>query len=254
MKKIIFEFIIIILLITLLFKYNIQIKYNLELVLLSFVKNIIPSMFPIIFITNYIKYNILNTLHNKYIRYISLLFSFAPSNAIICASKDELLYSSVINPLYSYTVLSNYFCFSKVLYIIIINMLFNYIFLFKNISNNHVYLFTKKSFTYIIKETTMTIINILGVVIFFNILIVLLNIIISSKALFFFEITNGFLVLDTLNNLLLKRVLVVFLNSFGGLAIFFQIKSINNDASYKLLINKIVLSVIITIITMVLIT
>ena len=65
MKKIILEFTSIFIIIFMLFKYNIQIKNNLELVLILFVKNVIFSLFPIIFITNYIKYNILSKSNNK---------------------------------------------------------------------------------------------------------------------------------------------------------------------------------------------
>ena len=249
MKKIILEFTSIFIIIFMLFKYNIQIKNNLELVLILFVKNVIFSLFPIIFITNYIKYNILSKSNNKYIRFISLIFSSAPSNAVI-ANNKELLYSSVINPLFSYSILSVYFSFKTTLVIIFTNLIFNYILLFKNISINNSINLETKSITFIIKETTYTIINILGIIIFFNILISLLSILINTKYLFFIEITNGFNIIFLIKNHIIKSLLLIFLNSFGGISISYQIKSINNDANYLLIIRKFLLSIFITMLTL----
>ncbi|MBR5662419.1 MAG: hypothetical protein IKX00_02065 [Bacilli bacterium] len=253
MKKIIVEFILIFITLFLLFKYNIQIKNNLELILISFFRNIIYSLFPIIFITNFIKYNILSKTNNKYIKYISLLLSYAPSNAVI-ANNEELIYSTIINPLFSYSILINYFSIKNVLIIIFTNIFINHILLFKNIKIGKFKNIEDKSFTFIVKETTLTIINILGVIIFFNILISLLDIFINKNYLFFIEITNGFNIIHFINNITIKNILYIFLNSFGGIAIYFQIKSINNDANYKLILNKFILSIFITIITLFLIT
>ena len=246
--KIILQFTLISTVIFLLFKYNVLVYSNLYGILIIFVKKIIPSMFPIIFLTNYIKYNILSRTNNKHLRYISLLFSFAPSNAIISCSYKELLYSSILNPLFSYSILINYFSIHKTIVIITINLLFNYVLLFKNLCNSNNYI-ENVSVTTIIKETTNSIINILGVIIFFNVLISLISIFISIKYLFFVEITNGFNIINSFNNNLLKEYTLIFLNSFGGIAIFMQIKSINNDANYKFLINKFLLSILITLIT-----
>lgn len=248
MKKIIIEFTSIFIIIFMLFKYNIQIKNNLELVLILFVKNVIFSLFPIIFITNYIKYNILSKSNNKYIKFISLMFSYAPSNAVI-ANNKELLYSSVINPLFSYSILINFFTIKKVLIIIFINMFLNYVLLFKNLQYNKFESTENKSFTFIVKETTLTIVNILGVIIFFNIIISILDVFVNKNYLFFIEITNGFSIIQSINNIIFRDILLIFLNSFGGITIYFQIKSINNDANYKLIFNKIIISVFITLIT-----
>lgn len=248
MKKIIIEFTSIFIIIFMLFKYNIQIKNNLELVLILFVKNVIFSLFPIIFITNYIKYNILSKSNNKYIRFICLMFSYAPSNAVI-ANNKELLYSSVINPLFSYSILINFFTIKKVLIIIFINIFLNYVLLFKNLQYNKFESTENKSFTFIVKETTLTIVNILGVIIFFNIIISILDVFVNKNYLFFIEITNGFSIIQSINNIIFRDILLIFLNSFGGITIYFQIKSINNDANYKLIFNKIIISVFITLIT-----
>ena len=254
MKKIALQFFFITLIILLLFKYNINIKNNLSNILIIFNKDILPSLFPIIFISNYIKYNVISELNNKYIRFICLLFSYVPSNAVICLNNKELLFSSITNPLFSYSILINHFSLYKTLIIIIINILFNYIFLFFCMSsNNNINTTNSKSIVDIIKITTSTIINILGVIIFFNILLTILNIFISKYLLFFLEITNGFRIISYIKNIAIRNILLIFLNSFGGIAIFFQIKSINNDANYLYLLNKLIISIIITIITYIII-
>lgn len=254
MKKIIFEFTIISFVICVLFIYNVEIKHNLVIVLNSFIKNILPSLFSIIFISSYIKYNILSTENNKYVRFISLLFSYAPSNSIIAKNKSELLYSTIINPLFSYSILKNIISIKYSLIIIFINMFINYLLLFKSLNTKPINVTEdKKTVISIIKETTLNVINICGVLIFFNILISILSIFISKYFLFFFEITNGYIILKNIANKSIRLILITFLNSFGGLSIFFQIKSINNDAIYKLIINKIIISILITIITYVVI-
>lgn len=251
MKKIVLQFFFITLIILLLFKYNIEIKNNIENLLYYFTFNIIPSMFPIILLTNYIRYNI--SLNNKIVKYLSLILSFAPSNSINATSKRELLFSSVINPLFSYSILINYFDYKIAILIILINLSINYLFLFFNLDNNTTEEIYNYSLTDIIKISTNTIINILGVIIFFNIVITILSIFINNKLLFFIEISNGFNIISLIKNNYLKNFLLIFLNSFGGLAIFMQIKSIYKDANYFLIINKFILSLIISLITYILI-
>ena len=251
MKKIVLQFFFITLIILLLFKYNIEIKNNIENILYYFAFNIIPSMFPIILLTNYIRYNI--SLNNKIVKYLGLILSFAPSNSIIATSNRELLFSSVINPLFSYSILINYFDYKIAILIILINLSINYLFLFFNLDNNIAKQNYNYSLTDIIKISTNTIINILGVIIFFNIIITILSIFINNKLLFFIEISNGFNIISLIKNNYLKNFLLIFLNSFGGLAIFMQIKSIYKDANYFLIINKFILSLIISLITYILI-
>ena len=251
MKKIVLQFFFITLIILLLFKYNIEIKNNIENLLYYFTLNIIPSMFPIILLTNYIRYNI--SLNNKVVKYLGLILSFAPSNSIIATSNRELLFSSVINPLFSYSILINYFDYKIAILIILINLSINYLFLFFNLDNNIAKQNYNYSLTDIIKISTNTIINILGVIIFFNIIITIFSIFINNKLLFFIEISNGFNIISLVENNYLKNFLLIFLNSFGGLAIFMQIKSIYKDANYFLIINKFILSLIISLITYILI-
>ena len=208
-------------------------------------------MFPIILLTNYIRYNI--SLNNKIVKYLSLMLSFAPSNSIIATSKCELLISYVINPLFSYSILINYFDYKITIFIILINLSINYLLLFFNLDNNIAKQIYNHSLTDIIKISTNTIINILGVIIFFNIIITILSIFINNKLLFFIEISNGFNIISLIKNDCLKNFLLIFLNSFGGLAMFMQIKSIYKDANYFLIINKFIISLIISLITYILI-
>lgn len=250
MKKIIIQFTCVMFIMFFLFKYNYQVKTNLIIIFNFFINNIIPSMFPIIFITNYIKYNINN---RKIIRFISLMCSYAPSNAIISINNNEILYSTVINPLFSYVILKQYFSISNTLLIIIINLIINYTLLYRHIEEYNNYNENTYNISLIIKETMMSIINILGVIIFFNIVITLLSIFISKYVLILFEITNGFNIISTLNIIKIRNILLIFLNSFCGIAIFFQIKSINNDASYLLIIKKFIISIIVTIVTIIII-
>lgn len=253
MKKIITQFVTISLIIILLFIYNKDIKYNLVIVVKDFIYNVIPSMFPIIFISNFIKYKILNKMNNKYLYYLSLIFSYAPSNGIIAVNSKDLLLSSIINPLYSYIMIKNIFNSKMAIVIVLTNLLINYILLFLNIRRNN-YRFSinhekNKSINEIISITISIIINILGVIIFFNIVISLFNIFLKKELLFFIEINNGFNIISNINKRIMKLLLITFLNSFGGVAIYYQIKSINNDANYKFFINKIFYAVIITILT-----
>ncbi|MBO7079383.1 MAG: hypothetical protein J6W64_06190, partial [Bacilli bacterium] len=137
--------------------------------------------------------------------------------------------------------------------IVLTNLLINYILLFLNIRRNN-YRFSinhekNKSINEIISITISIIINILGVIIFFNIVISLFNIFLKKELLFFIEINNGFNIISNINKRIMKLLLITFLNSFGGVAIYYQIKSINNDANYKFFINKIFYAVIITILT-----
>ena len=106
--------------------------------------------------------------------------SYAPSNAIISINNNEILYSTVINPLFSYVILKQYFSISNTLLIIIINLIINYTLLYRHIEKYNNYNENTYNISLIIKETMMSIINILGVIIFFNIVITLLNIFISK--------------------------------------------------------------------------
>lgn len=239
MKKNIIEFIIISVVIFFLFKYQYNVRYNLEKMLIDFIRIVIPSMFPIIFITNYIKYNVKNS--NKILHFITIILSPAPSNAFVSNNNYELLYSYIINPIFSFTIIRRILNCKCALIIVLINLLINYILLYKNIEviNKKI---NNQNLNDLIKITINSIINILGVIIFFNILISILSFFIFKKHLFFIEITNGYQIINTFVSRFLKIISCTFLNSFGGIALFFQIKSINNDANYLLIFKKLLIS------------
>ncbi len=252
MKKILLKYCIVLLFIYLSFKYNQDIKLNISIILNIFAKNIVPSMFPIIFISNYIKYNILNNKTNKTLKYISLCLSFAPSNALLTANMGELIYSTNINPLFSYLIIKNILERKIALIIVLTNLIINYIFLYKNLSNKET-IYDKKNISEIIKITTNNIINILGTTIFFNIFITLLSNIIPSLFLFPLEIINSYKIISSIKNYYIKVILCTFINSFCGIAIYFQIKSINDETNYKFVIKKLLISIIITVLTFIII-
>lgn len=252
MKKILIKYCIVLLFIYLSFKYNQNIKLNLIIIMNVFLKNIISSMFPIIFISNYIKYNILNNKTNKILKYISLCLSFAPSNALLGANINELVYSTNINPLFSYLIIKSILNKKTALIIVITNIVINYIFLYKNLSNKKI-IHEKKNIPEIIKITTDNIINILGTTIFFNIFITILSNIIPSLLLISIEIINSYKIISSINNHYLRIIFCTFINTFCGIAIYFQIKSINNKIDFSFIIKKIFVSIIITIITFIII-
>lgn len=249
MKKILLQFIVIFTLLIILFKYNITIKENTLISFNNFIKNILPTMFPVLLITNYIKYNIV--IKNKYIYFLTLCLSFTPSNAIITNDTNEVLYSTNINPLYSYTVLRAFLNKITTIKIIIINLLINYILLFMTINKNKFNDIKKekKDITRIIAESTTSLINIFGVVIFFNIVLSIINIFFNQNILFSIEITNGFNLIK--NFLKYKIASSIFLNSFCGIAIYYQIKTLNNNVDIKFLFKKLTLSILITLITII---
>lgn len=251
MKKILLQFITIFTVLIFLFKYNIVIKNNTLLTFNNFIKNIIPSMFPIIIITNYIKYNI--SIKNKYVYFLTLCLSFAPSNVLLSSKENIILYSSNINPLFSFLALSSYLNKNLTIKIILINLLINYILLFLNIKKEKIMNIKKekKDITKIITESITTLLNIFGVIIFFSIILSILNIFISKYLLFSIEISNGFNLIKSFSKY--KVISSIFLNSFCGIAIYFQIKTINENINYRFLIKKLLLSLIITLITLLLI-
>ena len=251
MKKIVFQFILIYTTLFLLFKYNLLIRNNIEYIFFSYIKNILPSMFPLIFISNYIKYNILNKSNSKIIRFLALSLSFAPSNAVISSNNKELIFSTNINPLFSYVVLSKYFNNITSLKIIIINLIINYILLYKNIDHN-IYNNENKNISDLLNITIKIIINIFGIIIFYNIIISILSIIISKNLLILLEITNGYNIIKDINNYNLKLLISIFLNSFCGIALYTQINSIKK-INYIIIINKLILSILITLITYIII-
>ena len=248
MKKIVIQFILIFTILFVLFKYNYEIKVNLYNTLINIMRNILPSMFPILFITNYINENI--NIKNKVIKFISLSLSFSPSNILLSLNNKEIIFSSNINPLFSFIMLKQMFNKYTALKIIMVNLIINYIFLFKSIiiENKKI---TNKDISCLIKKTTEGMINICGTIVFFNIIISIFNILFKSKIIVFAEICNGFNIIKKFKEH--KLFYATLLNSFGGLSIYFQMKSINNNFKYRIILYKFIISLLITFITLLII-
>ena len=251
MKKNLLKLCIIVVIIIVLFKYNYLIKNNVRNISLIFIKDILPSMFPIVFMSNYIKYNILENNQNSFIYKLSLCLSFSPSNVLLINSDHKLYaYSSCINPLFSYVVIKHILGKNLALLTVLTNIIISYIFIFKYyVKEITTYKYKKQSLSKLIEISIKNIINIYGVIIFFNVIITISSIYIFKPVLFFIEITNGFYLLNMLNNLYIKIPLIIFLNSFGSLSIYFQQKSINKNINASCLKYKLLYSTFITIIT-----
>ena len=243
-------------------------------------KNIVPNLLPMFIITSLIVNSNLITnickvfgrLFNKIFKcsiygffvYFLSLFTGSPSNAkyisdlinnnLIDKSLQNklLLFTTNYNPLLIYTLLTKYLNNTSSIIIIFIIILSNILvgLLFRNIKYtnlNYTYKNNKINLSKIIKETTDTLLMILGVLIFFNILINLLPI----KNMLLKNIINGFLEITTaLNNLIflnintnIKILLSVIYLSFNGLSIHTQIKSILPDTNYNLFLKSRIYSI-----------
>lgn len=251
MKKIILKYLLMFTLIIIVFKNGNIIKNNIYETYEYFIKNILPSLFPLMFISLYLKHNVLNKTNNRFIIYTILCVSFTPSNALITNDKNIILFTWIINPFYSYFTIKNILNQKYALYITFTNLIINYIFLFiylvknKNIKINEI---KNKNINEIVKETTINIINIFGITLLFSCVINILKIYNFPVCLsIYLDIINGFKLIKSIKHFCL--ISIIFLNTFTGLNIYFQIKSINNNINVKDLLKKIIISIFITIIT-----
>ena len=252
-------------------------------------KKIVPNLLPMFIITSLVINsnliinicNIFGSLFNKVFKcskygifiYFLSLFTGSPSNAKYIndlvnnnlinntLATKLLLFTTNYNPLLIYTLLNQYLDKNISIIIIIIIIISNLIvgLIFRNIEyteiNNN---YNKKSINLsnIIKDATDTLLMILGVLIFFNIIINLIPV----KNIILKNIINGFLEITTaLHNLKyikinndIKILLSTIYLSFNGLSIHTQIKSILPDTNYKLLLKTRVYSIIISIMILIL--
>ena len=247
-------------------------------------KNIIPNLLPMFIITSLIINsnliinicNIFGKTFNKVFKcsnygifvYFLSLFTGSPSNAKYIdyliknnlinktISTKLLLFTTNYNPLLIYSLLSNYLNKDISIKIIIIIIISNIIvgLIFRNMEYkeiNNYYKNNNINLSNIIKDTIDTLIMILGVLIFFNIIINLLPI----KNILIKNIINGILEITTaLNNLKyinintnLKILLSTIYLSFNGLSIHTQIKSILPDTNYKMFLKSRLISTFISI-------
>ena len=247
-------------------------------------KNIVPNLLPMFIITSLIINSnliinickIFGKFFNKIFKcskygifiYFLSLFTGSPSNAkyINDLLKNNLisknlttkllLFTTNYNPLLIYSLLTNYLNKSisiKIIFIIILSNimigLLNRNIPYTEINNN--YNNKKINLSIIIKDTMDTLLMILGVLIFFNILINLLpihNLLLKNIINGFLEITTALKGLEYLNiSYNFKILLSVIYLSFNGLSIHTQIKSILPDTNYKLFIKSRIYSIFISI-------
>lgn len=149
--------------------------------------------------------------------------------------KKLVIASSVINPIFFFNINSHLTLRCKITFILTsIVTTFGLFFIIKipdnNIRNTQI---NKDSLINIITSTFMIMINILSIIIFFNIIIAITNLIpnciIKHLIVSMFEITSGINYLKGITNPILRKTLTIFLSSFLGLAINMQIKSIIKD-------------------------
>lgn len=257
MKKIITEFFIMFTIILVLFKLNIKIKKDIYSTSIYFLKNVLPTLYPIMIISMYLKYNVLTKTKNKIIYFLTSLITFAPSNALLSSDKKLIFYSTIINPFYSYSIIANIYNKIIALKIIITNIIINNIFVLIRIykSNNNIIVPSNNqdySLTKIIKISIGNIVNIFGITMFFSIVNNILHFIKIPKTIIVFtDIINGFRIINDLKYF--KLPLIILLNSFTGISILFQIKSINENFEYKFIFYKFILSLLSLILTLLII-
>lgn len=224
-----------------------QIIYSVNI----WLTKIVPTLFPTFILVDIIyNSNIPKILNKKFhINYLYILsiISGSPSNAYILNNYNHDLtkllsvtqYTSII---FTYTYLNLIFTKSQAITIIILNILTSFI-LIKFIKPPKIeYINTQTTYTNTIlksiNKSITTLINILGTIIFFNILPINLieNIYIKSFLLSILEITSSLTNLSILNlPFYIKLILTCISVSTCGLCIFCQIKSIINDTkcNYK---------------------
>lgn len=234
---------------TLLFKYNSLIKESVIDSSKIWFYNILTSLLPIYIITDLlINYGIINLFKNNnlFLSFISLIIG-SPSNAKYIREFYEdklisledanrlLLFSYSPSPLFIINICPNIkYALYILLYIYFTNLI---LFLFNKNNNTKIdSSFTKVSFSKCIESSInksfKILILILGVIIIYNIIITLLNNIFINKLFFFkiiLELTNGLNITTKLGSNYL--IYSIFISTFGGLSIHSQIKSILEDSN-----------------------
>lgn len=218
-----------------------QIIYSVNI----WLTKIVPTLFPtfilvdVIYASNIPKF-LENKLHINYI-YILSIISGSPSNAYILNNYNieltKLLsttqYTSLV---FALTYLTNIFNKTQAIIIIILNILTNIILIiflkppkitYINQTNSYINTILKS-----INKSILTLVNILGTIIFFNILPINLiqNNYLKSFLLSILEITSSLTNLSIINiPFNFKIILTCISLSTCGLCIFCQIKSIVNN-------------------------
>ena len=238
-------------------KYSINTSFNI------WKNNLIPSIFPIIIISDIlvncnfmsivspIFYKLFNTFFNLSYNgtyfFVMSLFIGTPANAILLKElldknyidineANKLIYICYFsNPLFLYNTLSLIFDKYIVIRIIIIHYISNFIILFiirnkYNYTENKTNLNIHKNNFIIssIKKATNTMITILGILCFYTLIINYLKL--NNLFTGILEITTGLFSLINYNSNYKLLICIIIVN-FGGLSIFSQIKSILEDTN-----------------------
>lgn len=268
--------ILLIILFVFIFIYSKTVKETIIYGIYIWINNLIPSMFPFLLISKLMIYNnlvfYLNNIFGKYIRILfnvpesssfaiilSLITGF-PTGAIyikellnsklidIEDANKLIMYTSYSSPIFVISVIGETLLNNKSLglYIYIIHVitgLFIGLILRGRKGNINKSIFIKnnelKTLSDAIKESFETLINILGILLFFLLIISIINIILPNNTIAIIlksilEITTGVINISRCNiNIKLKASIIGFIISFNSLSIHYQIKSIIEDTNIK---------------------
>lgn len=215
-----------------------KVLYSVDL----WLKNLVPVLFPTFILIDFINSTNLPKVFSKLfkVNYVFLLsiFSGSPSNVLMMNNVYDvkiLAFTKYISFIFLFKSLSNIFNCRIAICLIVLNVLCNFILciIFK-VNCSFVYNKNKFNLSNSIVKSFNVLLNILGTIIFFNIIPLYLinNVYIESFILAFMEVSSSF------NNILLskfsyhfKLLLSIITISFGGFAIDMQIKSIIGDTS-----------------------
>ena len=224
---------------------------------------LIPSIFPVIIIgkllINNHFYEIINPSINKWFNQIfnfnGISLSLIIIGFIVGSPTAQIIYddaytkglinkhtfdklvitTSLINPFFFININTHLSLKIKIIFLVINLFLTIGLWLIIKIPTTSIYnnKYHSDNLIKIINSSFIIMINILGIIIFFNIILNLSNLlpnnIIKTIIISILEITSGINYLKTITNIKLRIILSIFLSSFLGLAINMQIKSIIKD-------------------------
>ncbi len=258
MKKNIAIISISLILVYLLFTNNVLVGTSILNSCHLFLSKVFISLFPMYIISKIlINYNFpyylftITKSHYIYIFIMSLL-SGTPNNAVIIkdllqkklisaeTANRFIMCNFFINPLFLYTMLSNFLPLKIIIFIIIISYLTNiFIYWFIRIKEDNPIKKTKELglaeiLVQEVSKASQIFLNVLGMIIIFN----LLTLIIPNNLKTFtglVEITNGlsFLIRSSIATYFKAILSLIFIN-FGGICILMQVKTVINGSDIKI--------------------
>ena len=222
--------------------------------------NLLPTIFPFLLVTKLLIYNntFININNTNIITILSLLTGFPTgaiyikellnsSNISIEDANRLIMYTSFSSPIFVISIVGDTLLKSRILgvyiYIIhiitglLIKIVVNKDYSIKSNSNKK-----EKQNNILIKainESFEVLVNILGIIIFFLIIISIINTLLPNNLIFIIlksilELTTGIINISKYNiNIKLKVSIIGALLSFNGLSVHYQVKSVINDTSIK---------------------